>query len=225
MAELHVQRKEPNIWPWVLGGLLVLALILWFVFGRGDEQVGRLADQADSTMQSGALMGQQGTGTQQGSAAGQLDNVSGPVSQFVQFAEQGSAANASLSHEYIANGLRQLAAALRDITGDEASGVQVRPRLDEIEQRADDLQRDPMSTGHALKAREAFLMAASLMGQMQNDGAAASATPVQNAMTAAEAISPNALLLEQTTEIQRFFDQAAVAVRALAEGRATGGRM
>jgi hypothetical protein len=225
MAELHVQRKEPNIWPWVLGGLLLLALILWFVFGRGDGQVGRMADQADSTMQSAPMMGQQGTGTQQRSAAGQLDDVSGPVSQFVQFAEQGAAAQASQSHEYIANGLRQLAGALRDITGDEASGVLVRPRLDEIEQRADDLQRDPTSTGHALKAREAFLMAASLMGQMQNEVEAASATSVQNAMTAAEAISPNALLLEQTTEIQRFFDQAAVAVRALAEGRATRGRM
>lgn len=223
MAELHVQRKEPNIWPWVVGGLLVLALILWFVFGRGDERVGQVATETDPTMQSAPMLGQQGAGTQQGAAAGQLDNVSEPVAQFLQFAEQGARAEASQSHAYTATGLRQLTAALRDIAGTEANGVRVRPRLEEIEQRADDLERDPSSTGHALKTREAFLMVASLMGQMQQDAGGAELAPVQDVMTAAEAIRANVQLLEQTTEIHRFFEQSAAAVRSLADGQASRG--
>jgi hypothetical protein len=35
MAELHVQRKETNVWPWVIGIVLV-AIVLWFVFLRAD---------------------------------------------------------------------------------------------------------------------------------------------------------------------------------------------
>ncbi len=37
MAELHVQRKETNVWPWIIGALLVGAVV-WFVFMRGDTR-------------------------------------------------------------------------------------------------------------------------------------------------------------------------------------------
>jgi len=225
MAELHVQRKEPNIWPWVLAGLLVLALILWFVLGRGAEHVERVADQADSTMPSAPMMGWQGTGTQQQAAAGQLDELSAPVAQFIQFAAQGNRADASPSHTYTASGLRQLTAALGAVAGTEANGVLVRPRLDEILQRANELERDPSSSGHARKAREAFLMVASLMGEMQQDEGVSALAAVQEVMTAAEAISPEVLLLEQTAAIHRFFELSAVAVGSLAEGRGTRGGM
>lgn len=220
MAELHVQRKDPTIWPWVLLGLAILALILWLVFGRSDEQAERLAGQADSTFQSAP-----GMSSQQGTAAGQLDDITPAVARFIQFAEQGSRADASLSHAYTANGLRQLTAALREIIEtDEVSGVEVKPRLDEIQQRANDLERDPSATSHALKTREAFLMAAGLMSQTQQEGDAETSAQVQHVMTAAEAVRANVLLLEQTAEIQRFFDQSAIAVRAMAGDRLSRSR-
>lgn len=187
MAELHVQRKDPSIWPGVLAGLVVLALILWFVFGRGDEQVGRLADQADSTFESSPMTERQGTGTRQGMAAGQLDGMSAPVAQFLQFGEHGSGADASHAHAYEANGLRQITVALRDVAGTEVGGVPIQPRMAEIQQRADELERYPASAEHALMTRDAFLMAAGLMGQMQPEGDTAAGAPVHAVMTAARA--------------------------------------
>jgi len=41
MADIRVERKGPNIWPWIIG-LIVLALLVWGLmelFGRGDPEV------------------------------------------------------------------------------------------------------------------------------------------------------------------------------------------
>ncbi len=51
MAELHVQRKETNVWPWIIGALLVAA-VLWFVFMRSDAREMTTATTADSVYQT-----------------------------------------------------------------------------------------------------------------------------------------------------------------------------
>jgi hypothetical protein len=51
MAELNVQKKDTNIWPWVIGLLLVVAA-LWFVFGRSDSVNTVSSTSADSTYQT-----------------------------------------------------------------------------------------------------------------------------------------------------------------------------
>ncbi len=41
MADINVERKSTNIWPWILG-LLVLALLIWLLaeaFGRDEAEV------------------------------------------------------------------------------------------------------------------------------------------------------------------------------------------
>ncbi len=51
MAELHVQKKETNIWPWIIG-VLVLAAVLWYAFGRGDTMNTVTQSSADSAYQA-----------------------------------------------------------------------------------------------------------------------------------------------------------------------------
>lgn len=48
MAELHVQKKETNIWPWIIGAV-VLALLAWWAFGRNDMHRTVTTSSADST--------------------------------------------------------------------------------------------------------------------------------------------------------------------------------
>lgn len=43
MAELHVQKKETAVWPWIVG-LVLVGAVLWFVFARSDTN-----DRASST--------------------------------------------------------------------------------------------------------------------------------------------------------------------------------
>lgn len=51
MAELHVQKKETNIWPWIIG-VLVLAAVLWYAFGRDDTRNTVTQSSADSAYQT-----------------------------------------------------------------------------------------------------------------------------------------------------------------------------
>ena len=77
------------------------------------------------------------------------------------------------------------------------------------------MQRDPTSTRHALQAREAALLADGLIQQLQaaRGGDAASAPGAVG--EAARAIDAQRPLLEQMSEVDRFFDQAADALRTL----------
>jgi hypothetical protein len=36
VAEINIERKERNAWPWILAGLALLALLVWFVARRDD---------------------------------------------------------------------------------------------------------------------------------------------------------------------------------------------
>lgn len=47
MAEINIERKERNAWPWLLAGVLLLGL-LWFLFARNDNGT-MTATSADST--------------------------------------------------------------------------------------------------------------------------------------------------------------------------------
>jgi hypothetical protein len=117
------------------------------------------------------------------------------VAAFLAFAEGPSPEVLPLDHEYTAEGLRRLAAALA------ASGKMARtPELaGSLSQAADDLARDPRSLRHAAIARQAFIAAAQALGSSR----------VQRA---AEALSVDEPLRAQKRRVERFFDEAAAAL-------------
>jgi hypothetical protein len=58
MAEINIEQKKTNIWPWLIGGAVLLAL-LWMYMSRGDStQTASAADStrmADSSSAAGTL--------------------------------------------------------------------------------------------------------------------------------------------------------------------------
>lgn len=220
MAELNVQPKERTVWPWILGGVLVLALILWMMLGRGNGDLDVGASNATDTTMVGAAA----ESSVPRSASGAVDG--GAVTQFLQFVENRTSRDANPSHEYTADGLRRLTAALTAVASrDSDGGVALQPRIDEIRDRVDGLTRDSTSTEHARQAREAFTMTAQLIEQMRVTrganvaGAAtntADSTASQGALNqAATAIDASRPLLEQAAMVEQFFAQAAEALRVM----------
>ena len=55
MAEIHIQKKERTVWPWVAAGILVLALAWYFSSRNTDPTVA--AKSADTTMRRDSSAG------------------------------------------------------------------------------------------------------------------------------------------------------------------------
>ncbi|MGI9140681.1 MAG: hypothetical protein ACR2GJ_06205 [Gemmatimonadaceae bacterium] len=205
MAELHIERKDSNIWPWIIGGLILLAVILWFIFGVADErETTGLADTA-VVVTPAAVAVDEGTPA--------------AVTAFLQYADSQTAANdPGLAHGYTSTGMQRLVAAFDAMLERETvSSVEVAPRLVAMRALADSMQMNPQSMEHARHAREAFMIAAGLLGQMREAGRAVPPNTVAEVLSTAESIRPAVSLLDQIANVRRFFEQTAAALRSMTQ--------
>ncbi|CAN5683172.1 hypothetical protein BH23GEM11_BH23GEM11_01520 [soil metagenome] len=207
MAELHVERKESNPWPWIIAGIVILALVLWFFLWRGDDPAGTAGMPGDTTTYTTTP------------AVDDTAAVRSPaVQSFVQFADEGTEVpDTGTSHDYTSTGLDRLVAALEDLANrDAASSVDGQARLTEMRAFADSLQRNPESTEHSRYARDAFLAGARVMEQMQQGGMNLPADAVADVRTTATEMRPGGLLLDQIPTVRRYFERSATALRSFA---------
>lgn len=207
MAEIPIERKERSSLPWVLLGVAVLALLLWFLFGR---------DRGDVTVADGAVAGD----VVETPVAAAPMGLPQEVESFVQYAQAAQDRPAAdISHDYTADGIRQLAAALGAVaTRDTVGGAALQPRVDALREQADALGADPQATDHASITRAAFTEAASIMGAMQEQRFPNLDAEVGAVREAAEGVRGEAPLVEQTAQVQTFFDRAATALQSMATG-------
>ncbi len=129
--------------------------------------------------------------------------------------------NASMSHDYTANGVRQLASAISVLArGDTLGGAALDSQIEALNTLANRLQTEPQSLKHADLTHAAFASAAVLLQDVQQRRFPNAGTQVASVREAAEAISKDRPLLDQRTEINRFFTRAADAVRSISGGGA-----
>jgi hypothetical protein len=215
MAEIRVEPRERTRWPWILLGLALLALLVWWLVSRGDRE-----NVVATETQRGAV-----ADTVSATGVGTAEGTPGAVNEFIRFVEQNQSQFATtLSHQFTADGIRRLAAALGEITErDTVGGAALRPRLDTLRQRADALQRNEESTNHSRYARDAFAQAASIMDDLRQRQYPNVANEVTQVREAAQAIKPGQLLLEQDDEVRRFFERSGAALRAMANTQGSPG--
>ena len=126
-----------------------------------------------------------------------------PVEEFLAFAAGTPGQDVpaiGLGHEYTAEGLLRLAAAIESLAGDPK--VSTRRQLSALRNHATRLRDDPSSVAHADIARAAFTSAATLLTDVTGSGA-------DELRRAAGAIDPDRRLLDQMDHIRRGFDLAA----------------
>lgn len=212
MAEIHIERHERSIWPWILG-LVALALLAWWLLSmRNNGSENNVAVESSS----GAVVD-----SVPGTAVDTREAAPGAANDFLRYVEENrTAQGADSTHNYEAEGMRQLAAALDELADrDTIGGVALDARIAALRNRADALQRDWRSTEHARHTRAAFDSAAALVEGMQQQRFANIANEAAALRQAASGVSPDRLLLEQTAEVRQFFQRAADAVRAMANTR------
>jgi hypothetical protein len=207
MAEIGIERKSPTLWPWVLL-LLVVLIGGWLWFEREDPVENTTAgeDAAPALGRDG-----QANATVTGTSG---DSAPAPVLDYMRYS--GVVAGAtdvpemSIAHDYSAEGLRKLAAALE--TTASAQKADVAQTVSRLRASADELQQDQRSLRHAALVRDAFTAAAEAIGSLSQ------APDVTALKSAAAAIDPGRPLLGQRDAVRQFFRQSAEALDAVSRG-------
>jgi hypothetical protein len=217
MADIDIERKETPIWPWILGGLLLLALLLWLFMGRGgdDDVAPGLVVPADTTAATADTVARTGA-------------IPPAVAEYLTFSRTPDAAQEmGAQHEYTAGGIRRLVAALDALVAQDTIGqTAIEPQLQQLRANADRMQDTPAdSPTHSNAARDAFTSAAELMETIRTERYPqdpALQRQVTQAREAATGVQPGEPLLEQRDRVQQFFERAGEALLTIAETPAAG---
>jgi hypothetical protein len=190
MAEIKLERKGTPIWPWILG-LLLLAALLWYFLGRDSD-----ATTTGDTTAVGA------TGAAVAPATGIDGNPAGEEGFIAYVDRNDTSGETEANHQYTADGIRRLAAMLQTSGGGANDGPWIT-----MSTIADSLQlTGPGDDRHADMAKRAFQLAVGAMG---------SGAGVAQARTAAEAIDTARPLGEQTAQVRIFFERARDVMRSM----------
>jgi hypothetical protein len=204
--EIHIERSRRSPLPLIFGVALLLVLMVVVWPDDGATGVGTPMPDAGGSVVSDSEM--------------RAADVDAAIEDYVRFVADRRARDAiGPKHEYTAEGIRRLAGAISAVAARDSVAVgALEPRVQTLRERADALQRDPSARTHALKTREAFLLAASVLESIQDrrfrnlDG---EATAV---LRAAEDVKARTPLMGQADAVQRFFDRAANLLRAMRSG-------
>ena len=206
MAEIPIERKERRNWLPLLLGLALLALLAWlFLRNRGDAPA-TTAAVTDSTAvgattntATGAVAGAAGAAGAAGTAGG-----GGAMAEFAQFvAARDTTRETEGQHQYTAEGVRRLAAALEGVAGGSPS-IQV--YADSMRGAIDRLQQSGPQARHADDAKAAFNAAVSAMQQIdQARGRTRDVAPMRAIAAELDGSRP---LLPQLPVVHRFFAAA-----------------
>ncbi|MGH7664910.1 MAG: hypothetical protein ACRENI_11520 [Gemmatimonadaceae bacterium] len=208
MAEIKIEKKEANVWPWVIG-LVILAALVWFFLTQRNAADDQVLVDTTATVDSMAA------GDMAASAA--IAGAPQPVNNYFVWVEENEARmDMGLDHEFTSSGIIALVGALEaTIERDSLLGSAVEPQLEDARQRANALRDEPEPTNHANLTREAFISTAALMRAMQQRSFPALADQVEEVHDAAESIDGDELLLDQKEDVKEFFEHAAISLRGM----------
>ncbi|MBA3284927.1 MAG: hypothetical protein H0U27_07690 [Nitrosopumilus sp.] len=184
MTEIKIEKKKP-VWPWIL---LVLGLLVavWFFFFRNDKY--EPVETADRT----ALI--------------DTDENNNTVAAYVTFINADKN-KMSIDHTYASEAITKLTDAT-DAMATEV-GYDVKADIAKAKQYADEITKNPMSTTHADKIRSSADVLSTALQNMQQAKFPGLSTEAADVKSAAEAIDPQALTLDQRDVVKSFFSKTA----------------
>ncbi len=120
MAEIKIEQKK-QIWPWILVGVVVLAILVYYIGFRNNNDTSELVTEENYV-----------SGTNDTNLLGVNENNS-TVAAFVSFVENDTNKD-SLNHAYITEALLKLTAATNAMAGE--IGYNVQADLEKVKESA-----------------------------------------------------------------------------------------
>ncbi len=190
MTENKIEKKA-TIWPWILLGILILAVVLYFLFFRNNTNDNTAAGNTDDTTQTALINVHEDNDT----VASYITFVKGDISKM------------AVDHSYSSTALMKLVAATRAMDG--APGFDIKANLDKAEDDTKQITKDPMAINHADLIKDAASRISTALQKMQRSEYPSLNMEAEAVNSAATAINPDVLTLDQKQTVQTYFDKAA----------------
>ena len=188
MAEIKIEKKKP-IWPWVVGLLVLAAIIGYFVFMvfMNDDDPGEKQDSNNIT-------------TVENDSIASASEISDYIS-YVNNPEMG------LDHEFSSGAIEKLVSATRATA--EALNVDIEADLSQANRYAGEITKDPSKLDHADKIKKAAQSITLALKKIQTEKFPQLESEYNEIATAEEQIDPATPTLQQKDTIKMYFDKAA----------------
>jgi hypothetical protein len=199
MAEIKIEKKKP-IWPWVLIGLLILAVILYFVIAEDDDDDPM---EEENTEQAVTPME---TEDDTKTATWEDDKLSGDESVSKYLTHIGDKEKMGIDHEYSNEALKYLINALENRA--EEANIDTEVEIQELKSNLREIKENPQSITHANTINEVGTKIVDLMEKTQREKFPNIAQDVQEVRTALQNIEPSTPTLDQKDAVNSFYKEA-----------------
>jgi hypothetical protein len=229
MAELHVEKKKKSPIGWIILGVIVLGLIIWFVASEtnGTQEVAQFRQNEEQTSEYGREQSQAvppfDNDDRYRDRTGDRDRDMGRtasdrrIQEFLVFVDERTD---DMTTTKTREGLIKLSDALIAVSEQSDRQGAWQGELEQIKQQANRLQ-DNMTEQHSAVIQSAFSSAANVIQDIQNKYYPGLENDASDVMDAAQDIETQELASEQENEIKSFFNEAADVVRKMDERRQT----
>lgn len=197
MAEIKIEQKK-QIWPWVLAGLVVAAVLVYFIVFRDNN------NNSNSTTVEQVTETSYVSGTNNTNLLGVKENNS-TVAAFVSFVENNNT-QMSLDHEYTNEALLKLTAAINAMANE--IGYDIQADLKKVKESASLIENEPFETSHANYIRNATDNATTALQNMQQAGYLGLKSEVDELKSASASINTEELTLDQKDVVKNYFAKA-----------------
>nr|WP_294894956.1 hypothetical protein [uncultured Pedobacter sp.] len=185
MAEIKIEKKK-TIWPWMLLGLIVVALLAYFLFFKNKNNEVVALTNGDTTTVS-------------------QNHSNDAVADYINFMEKDTS-NMSLSHEYSHDALTKLADATEETAN--KNDVNISENLEKVRALADSITKNENATTHADDIKEAAKIISNALTSIQQVKFPDLKSNVDEVSGNAQTIDVKDLTLDQKGTVKGFFKSA-----------------
>jgi len=188
MTEIKIEKKKP-IWPWLLVLLLVILASVWFFFYSNDN-----AEPLETIA------------TTDNTALIDIHENNNIVAAYVAFINADTN-TMGLDHVFTNEAFTKLTDAIEAIAAE--AGYDVKADIAKAKQLAEEITKDPMVTTHGDKIRSAADVLSTSLQNIQQAKYPSLGAEADDVKSAASAITPETLTLDQRVAVKSFFRKAA----------------
>lgn len=211
MAEIRVEKRKP-IWPWVLAGLVIVALVGYFLlsdnnsmpnrhesaYNTTNDQIKNRTDKniADKTRMGTDKLNRTNIGIQNQK----------PVAAFVSYVNS-DIEHKDLNHTKVSKAFEQLTAATNEVAKE--TGYKSTANIDKVKMNVGMIDKNQSDTAVARNIKESAEILSAELQQLQKDKFPDLNKEARKLKNSSESIKPGKPALQQSDEIKSFLADAA----------------